>query len=29
VQMGAEREHIDKAIDALRTGLSECGYQKA
>jgi alanine-glyoxylate transaminase/serine-glyoxylate transaminase/serine-pyruvate transaminase len=27
--ISAEREHIDKAIDALRTGLAECGYQKA
>jgi alanine-glyoxylate transaminase/serine-glyoxylate transaminase/serine-pyruvate transaminase len=27
--MSAEREHIDKALEALRSGLAECGYQKA
>lgn len=28
-QLDPKRNHVDKALDALRTGLAECGYQKA
>lgn len=27
--MSTERTDVDRAIEALRTGLAECGYQKA
>ena len=29
VQLDPKRGDVDRAINALQTGLSECGYQKA